>query len=269
MEAKLLSDCTSPIIIDDNPKDQYQIVFEPSEYQIIKMGFKSNHAGAKFTHPNIFATKKTIHEFKHYRSGGSKFWTASAGIDHYLIIPRNKITILPEKGYSYIPAEINGVKVSFNVTGGTNNGWTDYLGVRSTISVNHKLSDLKKLAEVAIRDSQIEDTVAIEELTEDEENWWAFYDAKANPKIKENIAKMIEDGKKPRIVMQGGYICNSGYGIEVLRRRGKRGADGWRKYDGAVNKIIGIFDGNRYSVKVNQIDWRKTEIANQNPVEVN
>jgi len=123
----LLSDCSNSLVIDND----YSINIEPSENQIIIMGFDANKSASKFKHPNISATVKRIHEFKHYRKNGGKFWTSRAGVDHYLVIPRNQITILSEKGYSYIKTEINGVKVTLNVSGGTNGkGWADYLNTR-------------------------------------------------------------------------------------------------------------------------------------------
>lgn len=259
-EPILLSDCGTNLVIDDTPKEQYQLNIEQGENQIVVMGFKANKPASKFTHPNISATVKRVHEFKHYRRN-SKFWTAHAGIDHYLVIPRNKILILPEKGYSYVKAEINGVKVSFNVSGGTINGWTDMLGVKSHISVNHKLSDLKKLAEVAIPQTLTD----IKQPDEYEVKRWNKLVADSNPNIKEVIAKLIEEDKKPYIRLVEGLTIKSGYGTGVRRRYKKEKIDEthWNlNENGALKKIIGIFDGMRYNVKLSQIDWAETAKAN-------
>jgi len=262
-EPKLLSECGTHLVVDS--KDEYHINIEEGTHQLIVMGFESHKAGAKFTHPNIIGSAKKIHEFKHYRKHGSKFWTAKAGVDHYLAIPRNKIYILPEKGYSYIPAEINGVKIRFNVSGGTFNGWTDRLGIKAHISVNHKLSDLKKLCEVAERETPFEECV-IPEMDVHEEFRWNQLSANANPKIKEAIAKLIEEDKAPVIKLMDGFYLDSGYGITVRRRWKKNWTDNTHytlEEKGALKSIVGMFDNMRYKIKSNQIDWHRTALANK------
>jgi len=260
-EPKLLSECGTQYIIDNSEKDHYQVNIQEGENQIVVIGFNAKKPASKFQHPNISATVKRVHEFKHYRRN-SKFWTSQAGVDHYLVIPRNKITLLPEKGYSYVKAEINGVQVTFNVSGGTMNGWTDMLGVKSHISVNHKLSDLKKLTEVAI--PQI--LTDIKQPDEDELKRWNEIVAKGNPNIKEAIAKLIEAEKNPCIKLVAGLTIKSGYGTSVRRRRGKKkmlSENSWTyNEDGALKKVIGIFNGTRYNIKLSQIDWEETAKAN-------
>ena len=266
-EPILLSECNDRLVIDNSEKEQYQVNIDPSKYQIIVVGFGANKAGAKFSHPNIMKSVKHIHEFKHYRKGGSKFWTSRAGVDHYLVIPRSEILMLPEKGYSYVPAEINGVKIKFNVGGGTFNGWTDHLGVKAQISVNHKLSDLKKMVAVATEDFPIKESdLGIQELNEHEEREWNRLVAKSNPKIKDAIAKLIEEDKNPVIELNAGLTITSGYGVSVTKKwKGTKQENGviLHNQNGAMRTIIGIFDKMRYSVKISQIDWLKTAEANQ------
>jgi hypothetical protein len=266
-EPTLLSECGTKVTLD--VKDQYNIEIEPSDYLVIIMGFTANKAGAKFTHPSIARTRKTVHEFKHYRKNGSKFWTSRAGVDHVFVVPRNQIKLLPEKGYSYIRAEINGVKVSFNVSGGGGGGWTDFLTTFTSTSVNHKLSDVKKIAEVAVRNSPFEPLEA-KPLDANDEERWNQLQAKSTPKIKEIIAKMIEAGKKPMIYLLGRYNYEKGEGVQVDRRYRKiplaTDKDGnlrrWRlESTGAPRRII-IDVGYRVRAKINQIDWYKTAKEN-------
>lgn len=264
-EPTLLSNCTNPIILDNNEKEPYRISYQEGTNLLLVMGFHSNKPAAKFSHPNIMATEKRIHEFKHYRKGGSKFWTAKSGVDHYLIIPRNKIIMLPEKGYSYVKTEINGVKISLNVSGGTcGKGWGDFFSSIVHTSVNHKLSDLKKVAEVAIRDSQIENGVEIKTLDEAELKRWDMLHAKSCPDIKNAIAKLAEDGKAPVIKLVGGFNEHTGIAIETCRRRIKK-VEGnvWSwDYTGALKSLIVSFSSCRYRVKLNQIDWDGTAKLN-------
>ena len=91
-------------------------------------------------------------EFKHYRRGGSKFWTAKAGISFYFVIPKAQIELLPEKGYSYVPVLINGRQCHLNVSGGGGaGGWTDYVRQVAHISCGWTIAGLRSLATVAVR----------------------------------------------------------------------------------------------------------------------
>jgi hypothetical protein len=269
-EPTLLSECGTKITIDE--KDKYHIEIEAGDFLVVSMGFTAGKPGAKFIHPNIAASRKVIHEFKHYRNNGSKFWSSRAGVDHILVIPRNQIKLLPEKGYSYIKAEINGVKVSFNVSGGTANGWTDFLNTSTATSVNHKLLDIKKICEVAVRNSPLE-PITVKALDQNEEENWNRLAAKATPKIKERIAKMVKDGEKPVVHFLTGYSYHgekSGVAIEVNRRYKKVSIaerPGCFSLDpiGAPKAFILEVAGAYWKVnaKVTQIDWHKTAEANQ------
>jgi hypothetical protein len=233
-EKKLLSDCGNLLIVDDggtNPNDHYSVKIAEGPYLIIEMGGGIRKAISKFSHPNIIASRKKVYEFKHYRSSGSKFWTSQAGVSHYLIVPKDKIYMLPEKGYSWIPAEINGVKVRFNVSGGGGSGgWTDFLGSFTCISVNHKLSDAKKIAEVAIRDDEAIKVVlaAIEGMDNapyhdraNELERWEKMAEKASPDVnknKEKLLQMIEQKVSDvKIVLNKGYAETMGVGTSVVR----------------------------------------------------
>ena len=263
-EPILLSDCDKNLLLDD--KDEYHINIEPSEYQLIRVAFYSNKPASKFKHPNILATRKKVLEFKHYRKTGSKFWTSKAGVEHTIVIPRNKIKLIPEKGYSYVKAEINGVKVTFNVSGATVQGWTDFLGKTATISVNHPLKELKKLCEVAVRNSPFEE-MKIPKIDKNEEFTWNILDAKANPKIKNALVKLIEQKKEPTICLTNGYSPKSGYAIDCTRNQTwKRVKEGETTRlipkDGGLKRITAMIGSLRYSIKMNQIDWYETAKLN-------
>jgi hypothetical protein len=200
---------------------------------------------------------------------GSKFWTAKAGMDFYFVIPRSAVKMLPEKGHSYIPAEINGVKVTFNVSGGTANGWTDYLHARTTIAVNHKLADLKKIAEVAVRNSPFEPMGVIP--LEDETRWNQLA-ARASKGLIEKIVKLAEDGKSPVVKFLPGFEEKEGKVVSVNRRAKKimlpHGDECLKKWSmdftGAVKSLVLAVDGNycRVRAKIGQIDWFETAKAN-------
>ena len=273
-EPKMLSDCGTCLVLDD--KDRYEISIQEGDYLVVEVGNKANTRSAKFNHPNIAATEKRIYEFKHYRSNGSKFWTRCAGISFYFIIPKTAIKILPEKGYSYIKAEINGVKVSFNVSGGGGSGvWTDYLSNFTQIAVGHKLADLKKLAEVAVRNPELEARIKRHELDESELKRWNELVINSNSELKETIAKLVEAGKNP-IIKLGDHLSyrgeKQGIGVSVNRRckhtNFEKMEDGTTRYNlewiGALkNIIISTSKYDRCRVKLTQIDWLETAKLNQ------
>jgi len=271
-EPKLLSECGSVLTVDGTAGEQYQIEIEPGDFLVVRAGAAVGKPSFRFTHPNVAASVKTIHEFKHYRHGGSKFWTAKAGMDFYFVIPRSAVKILPEKGYSYIPAEINGVKVRFNVAGGTKNGWTDWLNTCTQISVNHKVRDLNKLAEVAVKDSPLGE-INPKGLEPDREIEWKRLAARATQGLIEKIAKMVAEKKAPVVKLLPGFEDKEGKAVEVIRRVKRvnlppspEGFKRWRnEYNaGAVKSLILGIDGHfcKVRVKVGQIDWAATAEAN-------
>jgi len=269
----LLSNCPSRITIDE--KEKYDIEIEAGDYLVVVMGFGVDKAASRFKHPNISASYKKVHEFKHYRKNGGKFWTSKAGIDHVFVIPRDKITIIPEMGYSYIKAEINGVKVVFSVSGGScRGGWADYLNNTTHTCINHKLEDVKKIAEVSVRDSRYVDRVIVNDVNGVDENRWNELAAKFDNKkkkevkeIKEKIAKMVEDKKQPYIVMNKGFTIDKAMAINVNRKWQKVKTDREGVWDmvwtGMPKSFTVTVNNYRYKVKVSQIDWDKTAQENK------
>jgi len=269
-EKVLLSDCGECLVLDDSEKDRYQIDIQPGDNLLIEIGASVRKAASRFTHPNIIQSIKRVYDFKHYRNNGSKFWTIQAGISHYVIIPKSQVYILPEKGYSYVKAEINGVKVTFNVSGGTANGWTDWLGIGCQISINHKLSDIKKICEVAIRNPELENGVNFSKMALDErqaEQWEDMF-MLASPKLKkqrETFYAMVEDGQNPALYLKSGYKFKDGVATSLYRSAKKVWLNKEKTrftYDetGKVRSLKGEFEGrfNQYRVKLSQIDWVKT-----------
>lgn len=271
MEPKLLSECGTLLVVDGTPGEQYQVEIDPGDYLVIRAGASAGKPSARFSHPNVAASGRSIHEFKHYRQNGGKFWTARAGVDFYFVVPRSAIKMLPEKGHSYVPAEINGVKVKFNVSGGTANGWTDWLHTRTEISVGHSIRDLKKIAEVSVRNSPFE-PIMVKPLDEGDEARWNRMAARLSSELIEKIAKMAEEGKNPVVKLLPGYTEKEGKVVEVDRRakkimlpHGDECLKRWRlEYTGAVKSLIVTAEGcwGRVRVKVGQVDWAATAEAN-------
>ncbi|MEI8351391.1 MAG: hypothetical protein WCG36_03660 [bacterium] len=134
----------------------YQIAFEPGRHLIVEAGGWLTAATAQFRHPNVWQTRCRVYELKQYLRSGAKRWRSRAGISHYLVIPRDRILLYLEKGYSYVRVLINGVLCSLNVSGGGGEGWTDYVGASACIGIGHSRSDLQKIAEVACSPGEVE-----------------------------------------------------------------------------------------------------------------
>jgi len=114
----------------------YVLKFNPAPYIILRVGMTVDKK--PIIHPNVVASSSRVFEFKHYRSNGGKFWTSKAGNEYYFVVPKEKIEILPEKGYSYPKVEIGGKLVVLNCSGGTtgDGGWEDWIGPVASTSIN-------------------------------------------------------------------------------------------------------------------------------------
>ena len=130
----------------------YRVRLPPGDHLIVIAGAHLGEPAYDFDHPNIAAKKSELFEFKHYRKGGSKFWTSKAGISFYFVIPKAQIELLPEKGYSYVPVLIHGRKCLLNVSGGGggNDGWTDYVRRVVHVGCGWTIAALRSLAAIAL-----------------------------------------------------------------------------------------------------------------------
>jgi hypothetical protein len=250
-----LAECGELLVLDDNPEDRYLIAIERGTHLVVRAGVHAGSPGATFTHPAIAASEKQIYEYKHYRPNGGKYWTSRAGLTHYFVIPREAVTLLPVKGLSYIKATINGVPVTFNVSGGSGNGgWTDWLCTHTSIGVGHTIRDLKRFAAVAVRGTPLE-PIPVETLTPEDQERWARKAAQACPTIKQRIYFLIATGQNPTIHLNTGYHyqeSRSGPGVAVEYT--------WRKPKRPIRLVLDM--GRRVLAKLNQIDWYATAQAN-------
>jgi len=261
-EPKLMSEVDGVLVVDDDPKDLYRVEVEPGEWLVVEMGFMVEKAAARFRHPNIAATGRRVYSFKHYRCGGSKFWTERAGVSHWLVVPRSAVKMLPEKGYSYVPVEVNGVRMELNVSGGSGfdgpGAWTDWVRTRTSVSVNHKLADLKKVCEVAVRGTPME-PLEPEPMEPGREETWARL-AAARGGVKEQVVALVEAGKRPVVCLAPGYDCygeTKGEATAVSRGfRPKK--DGTFRAKGLVLET----GAGKFRAGFRQIDWAATAKAN-------
>ena len=100
----LMSEINGEWVVD-TADGGYKVVIDPGDHLILVAGATYGKPAAKFQHPNIVARKCEVHEFKHYRRAGSKFWTARPGVNFYLVIPKDRIEMIPETGIQLRPGQ--------------------------------------------------------------------------------------------------------------------------------------------------------------------
>lgn len=144
------------VVVQLEGEKPYNIVFSDEDYIIVTAGATYPEAATRFEHPNVVAKQSRIHETRAYWPDGRKKWFAHAGVDYYFVIDKSDITLIPEKGYSYVKVEINGRPYTFSVSGGTFNGWTDRVRRTAHVGIGCKVKTLKHLAESALSIEEVQ-----------------------------------------------------------------------------------------------------------------
>jgi hypothetical protein len=141
-----LADLTGRVDIEPG----YHVELPDTDQFIIVAGANYPAAATHYDHPNVAARQDKVFFTRAYWPDGRKKWFQHAGRDFYFVIPRTSISLIFEKGYSYVPVVINGQTFRLSVTGGTFNGWTDFAGQKAHVGINATKKVLDLLAEVAV-----------------------------------------------------------------------------------------------------------------------
>jgi len=151
-----MAQCGKEVEID--PKNFILIEHPDEPYLVIVMGFESDHAGARFTHPNIVRSREKKFEYKHYGQSGNKWWTSHPGTEHVLVVPRTAINLRLVETTGYVEIEIGGHVIRLNNSWGSwGKGTTaDFLYDEVGTCVNHPVADLKAVANAAVRGTHFE-----------------------------------------------------------------------------------------------------------------
>ena len=226
----------------------YHIEFAPGPDLLIEAGALVATAAARFSHPRILATRPRVYEFRTYYAAGAKRWHARAGISHYLLMPKTEIRLVLEKGHSYVPVVINGVFAHFNVSGGTVDGWTDFVGQRVSISVGHSVRDLRGIADAARLPTEADHEILPDLL--DKSAALRFLRLAAAAIVPGRLRKLRERGGRARVQLAAGcrWEDKTVLEIESFRSRGR---------------TLCCREG-RWSVRVKygQVDWIATARLN-------
>ena len=102
----------------------YHVELPDTEHFVIVAGANYPAAATHYDHPNVAARQDKVFYTRAYWPDGRKKWFQHAGTDFSFVVPRNKISLVFQKGYSYVPVVINGQTFRLSVTGGTFDGWT-------------------------------------------------------------------------------------------------------------------------------------------------
>jgi len=130
----------------------YFVHFPPGDCLILTAGANIGTAAEYFRHPNIIAKIPRVFDLKHYHPYRGKWWTVKGGIDFLFAIPKSKIRVVEEIGYSYPKIRIGSETYSLNVSGGTfpENCWTDNVRQGSHVGIKCTLRTLRNLAKHGI-----------------------------------------------------------------------------------------------------------------------
>jgi hypothetical protein len=241
-------------IKDENGKD-YFIDTAPGKHLLVVACIEFGRASFNYDHQNVLARMPRVFEYKHYRKGGSKFWTSAPGMEIVFAIPKTAVEVIQEPGYSYVKAKIAGEDFTFSVSGGTGTGgWTDYIGPAVTLCGTRKVGkkQLNALASVAL-----DPTAATLLGLRLPERWQRDDEVRRLPSI---LAKCIIPAKiKPGVKI---HLLSPHNGESVYKVNYR---DHGVRYNNKVRlrqSIILDYGGMNLRAKFAHIDWKLTAEVN-------
>ena len=222
----------------DNDSRGYHVEVVPSDHYIVIVGVPAFTPAAVFPYRNLLYRRPVVHEFKHYLPGGGKKWTSSCGVDLAFAFHARDIRLIEAEGYSYVPVQVGEIQFTLNVSGGTGNGWTDWVGVTNYSWVAKSSVFPKALAAHAMSPSQVPgfDPSSLKPLDEYSVGTFTrhFYRHLMLPLLQAGNTVFTLDG--------------SDYNFEcrMETRRGK------------VSRFLICRSDRRWKVAINDIDWDRT-----------
>lgn len=262
METITLDKCGTLVNIppDKESSGPYVVQFPKESYLLLTVGALHGTAAANFDHPNVLTKQDSVFDFKHYRRGGSKFWSSQPGIEYRFAVPKTEIALIMERGLSYVPVMIGGKRVVLNVSGGSNGkeGWADWVHQDCHTCIVKTKSELRAIASVAMTREEAKkvgcDIIIAEKEQNSRNNTNNFVEYFAQKTIDLNIGMkvVLKDGCSWE-ASQGPFFIKDKYKQKVLLHNGITRDGVW--------------------CKRTQISWAKTAEANgivlRQPVSVN
>jgi hypothetical protein len=236
----------------ENGKPYHIELMDPGPNLVLIASQEVGTSQAKFTHPNMAAKATRLLEFKHYRPNGGKYWTRKAGIEFYFLVSKSNIELIEEPGYSYVQVMINGQRFTMSVSGGSFNGWTDFMGPVVNMGCGMPARMMCALAEAAHPAKSFPQDLEprIHEMEDWEEEAWL---EEAYRKV---CLKALKLGHK--LVLSDDYRLEGSRGpFEIIRKIGRQ-----RKF--VVHCKLDTGSGAMFEsyVQYKCIGWHKTGLAN-------
>lgn len=164
----IISEC-SPVRLDPDTegvtftalrgeRGSYNVRFPAADHIVFVVGAKRGSELANLEDARIARRLDVDHHFKHYGSGGRKWWTTEDGTDLYIVVPKAALTLLPVFGYSYPEVEVGGQTVRLSVSGGTYPAgqWTDSVDEQVSTLVDLPVATVNGLLSAALTADECE-----------------------------------------------------------------------------------------------------------------
>jgi hypothetical protein len=215
---------------------------------VLALGFFLEHPGARFQHPNIIRSENHVFDLKKHHKGGGKSWSEKAGVVHFMSFSDEEVSLIPEKGYSYVPVEIAGVRITLNTSGGGRKEWVDWVGgaIHHAL-LNLEAADLRKIAAVSeIPTDEIRNLLQGNSSDPDRKREEKRFDAMMFEKqAKKRVPELIDKGVKMELVLSGCTV-ESVSAVKTVRTNGR------------LSCINATYGGENYRIRLKQVDWTKT-----------
>jgi hypothetical protein len=230
-----------------NVKDEdgeYRVSLPEGNHLLFVITAEYGSPAAKFDSDRILKTQRRIMNFKHY-SNTRKWWTQKPGIDFWFAVHKDKIFMVEEKGYSYVPIEIGGKVYRINASGGTDGkGWTDWVSHGCHLGVTKTRKMLDEIAQHAEHRRCVEVIGPTKVMSDSERDEYrslcAFYDTRGK----------LQEGAK--VVLRSWYDVDGSQGpFDIVHRRPRK-----RSF-----VCTGEYTGN-FKVSYKHVDWKKTAEVN-------
>jgi hypothetical protein len=229
--------------------DDYEIHFDPENYLILSMGAKYDQTGSKFIHRNVVASCSRAFNFKQYYRDGRKRWYSVCGVEFHIVVPKHRIELVAEKGYSYVPIIIGGQKITLNVSGGSNGkgGWTDLVRRKVDTCVGMTLKDMRAIADQAYTPEECRTQGITFDLHADEDTQFSTMATSVQ------LRRLLQPGHQ--LVLASGWKCAGMTGpFPIASRPNKK------------REFTCTHDSMKLRIKYQAIDWVATATLNNLPV---
>jgi hypothetical protein len=234
----------STLVYTVDADDNYTVEFSPHEHIVLRASALWGTAASRFQHNKMVACQTTILEFKHEARNGRKHWTAKPGIEFWFVVPKAKLELVREKGYSYVPVKLNGVSFRLNVSGGSGKGgWTDWVREHADTCCGFKPKQLRALFDAAMTLEECAAAGVVVDLRGREPCRWQSLVASQQPLQPGHI-----------VCLEKGSSFQGSTGPFTINRKEKQ------------SYLLNLGGGMLGKISPRYIDWLKTIEANNIPL---